>query len=169
MEEHLEARRHCWKCRRDYPPEAKVCVQCGVNLETGQLLVPEPTPEDEEEALKPKTAGEWFFCYLPGLLRPILILAGVGLSAIAVILWFLCLVLLSQGVALTAVTVGAVGLLAWAQVVVWVMTGRLCLLHDGLTEFQGAQWHLFVLLVLLPLILFGIYLKIALPPATGES
>jgi hypothetical protein len=164
MEEHLESRRHCWKCRRDYPPETKVCVGCGVNLETGELLKPEPTWEEIEEEHAPKTVGEWLGCYIPGLYRPLLILGCVAMALVALVLWGLSLVLLSQGVAITSVVVGAVGMIAWGQGVVFLLAGRFCILHDGLADLRGPQWQLLAFLVLLPLVLFGIYLKISLPP-----
>jgi hypothetical protein len=156
----------CWKCRRSYPPEVKICVSCGVNLETGEDLNwksdREPDP-GEIDPYRPRNVFQWIQMTLPGLFHPFTLLGFGAMAIIFGVLEMLALLLLTNQVAMTAITVGAVGLIAWAQGVVFLLAGRFTMLHEGLTEIRGAQWHLFFLLTFLPIAAFMAYLKL-FPP-----
>jgi hypothetical protein len=56
-----------------------------------------------------------------------------------------------------------VGLIAWAQGIIFLLVGRFTLLHEGLTEIRGAQWHLFFFLTIAPIAAFMVILKLAPP------
>jgi hypothetical protein len=159
----------CWKCHKSFPPEVKVCISCGVDLETGEDLarrgIPEPDPE-EIDPYRPRNAFQWVMMNLPGLFRPTILVGFFGMAVIFVILEMLALLLLTNQVAMTAMTIGAVGLLAWAQGIIWLLVGRFTLLHEGLTEIRGSQWHLFFLLTFAPIATFMVVLKLN-PPADG--
>lgn len=43
-------RRYCWKCRSNYPPDTKICVNCGLYLDTGEPVVVEDEHQDESAA-----------------------------------------------------------------------------------------------------------------------
>lgn len=159
----------CWKCHKSYPLEVRICVACGIDLETGEDLAyrnqPQPDP-DEIDPYRPRNAFQWVMMNLPGLFMPTMLVGFAGMATIFVALEMLALLLLSNQVAMTAMTIGAVGLLAWAQGIVWLLVGRFTLLHEGLTEIRGAQWHLFFLLTFAPIATFMIVLKLN-PPVDG--
>lgn len=156
----------CWKCHKSYPPEVKVCIACGVDLTTGEDLAwksePKPDP-DEIDPYRPRTPLQWVMMNLPGLFQPMALLGFAGMAVIFGTLEMLALLLLTNQVAMTAITVGAVGLIAWAQGIIFLLVGRFTLLHEGLTEIRGAQWHLFFLLTVAPMAIFMAALKLNPP------
>ncbi|MCW8132153.1 MAG: hypothetical protein KIS92_17535 [Planctomycetota bacterium] len=153
--------RHCWKCHADYPAETVVCVRCGVNLVTGADLAPKEDAEDPG----PRGLVEHIADLTPGLLRPVvwipallLALGGWGVIGLGV-------VLAQSGAVLSGLPVAALGLILYAQSVVWMITGQFWLLHSALVEFQGRHWTIFVLGVFGP----GLALLLALKFLAGHA
>lgn len=148
--------RHCWKCHTDYPAETVVCVRCGVNLVTGEDLASKSEPEDPG----PQGFVEHIADLAPGLLRPIvwipsLLLAAGGWGVIAV-----GGMLIQSGVILSGVPVAALGLIMYAQAVVWMITGQFWLMHTALVEFHGRHWTIFAVAVFGPGVVFIVALKL---------
>jgi hypothetical protein len=160
----------CWKCHQTYPPGTKICVACGIDLETGEDLSfknQDTVDPDEIDPYRPKNAFEWLTMSLPGLFRPMVLVGFIGMAFIFAALGFLTLLLLEYQVIMSAMAVGAVGLLAWAQGVIFLLLGRFSILHDGLSELRGSQWHIFILLTLAPIGVFMLVLKLLMPEGPG--
>ncbi len=142
--------RYCWKCRSYYPPDVKICLRCGLDLETGQELAPagDATPEEEPGVAGSVLVfvGEW----MPGLLRPwiIAVSALAALLGLAV-MWFFIFVLPTILPAMLVFTTA--GLVLYAHAIGFMMSGRISKLLEALAEFEGGQWVLFFTMLLLPL------------------
>jgi len=152
----LSNKRHCWKCRGEYPPETVICVRCGVNLVSGEDL----NKSEEEEEPKPEGLMGHIADLTPGLLRPIvwipaLLLAVAGWGIIG-----LGMMLIQSGIVFSGFPVAALGLIMYAQAVVWLITGQFWLLHTALVEFQSRHWSIFVLAVFGPGVVLIVLLKL---------
>lgn len=148
-------KRLCWKCGSVYGPETVICVKCGLNLETGEEFETHAEDEEPEAAESPPAASGVYSSladWVPGLFRPGVILGSLFVAALGVAVMGYALVLLGMGVLFAAVGVGAGGLLLCAHAVVWILVGRVALLHDALVDLQGGQWMVFVVLTILPVV-----------------
>ena len=147
----------CWKCHKTYPVGTKICITCGVDLTTGEDLAfkGKPNPDqDEVDPYRPRSARDWFTMSLPGLFQPMTLVGFFGMAGIFVVLEMLAMMMLSGHIILTAVVVAAVGLIAWAQGIIFLLVGHFTLLHEGLTEIRGSQWHIFIVLTVAPVAIF---------------
>jgi hypothetical protein len=151
-EEAVDAdKRLCWKCGSIYGPETVVCVKCGLNLETGEEF---ETHSENDEPEPPAAFGVCSFLadWVPGLLRPGVVLGALFVAVLGVAVMGYALVLLGMGALIVAVAVGAGGLLLCAHAVAWILVGRFALLNDALVDLQGNQWMVFVVFTLLPVV-----------------
>jgi hypothetical protein len=84
--------------------------------------------------------------WIPGLLRPTLILASLLVGAVG--FWVMMLGL-SLGI-FAAFPVGGGGLIIYAQAVAWMLVGRFTALTSALSELEGKQWALFFTFMAIP-------------------
>ncbi len=141
--------RYCWKCRSYYPPDVKICLRCGQDLETGQELASGVDAAPEE---KPGVAGrvlmftgEW----MPGLLRPWIIAVSILTALLGLgVMWLFLFVL--PTVLPARLIFAATGLVLYAHAIGFMMSGRISKLHEALVEIEEGQWVLFFTILLLP-------------------
>lgn len=159
--------RTCFKCHTNYPPD--------VNLDTGMEIQTvhkgAPASEEAEEEIEddiPLTARErvlqFISGWLPGLLRPGVMIASLLMSIVGFGLVVLCFVVLALGAAISAFPIGAVGVIAYAQALSWMMAGDFRLLHDALLDFESRHWTLFFAALFLPFAAGIIALKMFAEP-----
>jgi len=163
----------CPRCQCDRGADAVLCIDCGIDLRTGRPI-PTAHGDDAEPPRRVARAKEappppaWALAigaWLPGLLRLSTALAGILVSLLAAGVAALALFIFSLGAPFAAVTIGAAGLILHAQGVARLLSGRLGLLHDVLTEIDGRRWGLFLLLTGGPLATGLVLLKVA----SGEA
>ncbi|MBI2194834.1 MAG: hypothetical protein HYU36_22870 [Planctomycetes bacterium] len=164
----------CPKCGRRYPPGVVICVPCGINLVTGEELrtqVPDLEKAEErngEECSESDASGEseeqpqplsppmrvleCIGSALPGLFRPVVLLAAFVLLVVSAGLMGLGAVVIAFGAILSGISIAAMGLLAYAQAAVCLITGEIWLIHDALAEFESRAWTLLVFFLALPFI-----------------
>jgi hypothetical protein len=139
----------CPACNVTWPPETVICVKCGLNLRTGaRVWAPPPEPEVE-----PESAVERFATTFPGLFRPRTLIASIVAAGLAIVCEVLCVIMLTWGVFISAVSVGALGLVLYAQAVAWILAGELQLLLNAMVEFDGRRWNAFFIAVVAPVVL----------------
>ena len=138
----------CPVCGRSFPAGTVICVDCGVNLRTGEPLKTDEELRAEQEAAYPKHL-RFLAGLAPGLFRrhTLIWAAVVGVPG--------CLLYLSavagslySPFALMLVTIP---LIIYAHAVGFLLSGEVTLLPFAIMEFDWAQWLLFILLLLLPL------------------
>jgi hypothetical protein len=155
--------------------ETLICVECGINLKTGERLETRvadeaaggsPTGErdrgDGEDGVAPAPAApdpwpwaERVGAIFPGLFRPLTVVLALVMGAVAAGLALLCLGVVGMA-PFTGITAGAVGLIAYAQGVAWLMTGEVSLLSNCLVEFDGNRWFVFFAFLAAPFVLFAL-------------
>ena len=150
--------------------DAVICLQCGLNRETGERAqtqvqtqpaqeTPAPVEEEEDEEEELTTAdrvtvviGEW----APGLFKPKVLIASTIVTLIGFALMWLTLYLIQQGTGMVAIMFAGFGLMVYSQALAWLLTGELQLLTDALADFDAYRWVLFLILCLTP---FGIVIE----------
>jgi hypothetical protein len=158
-----EDTRLCWKCGTRYGPEVRICVRCGVDLETGDeigTLTGDAARGRSSGERAVGLIGDW----MPGLLRPGVIAASaaVGATGTALIAFAFGLLGLRQYMNLaTTALIGAPGIVVCAQAAAWMVAGRFAWLPEALAEFEGKHWALFFSLLTLPVVVVVGLLKLA--------
>ena len=145
----MEDRRVCWKCGEAYPEEVLICVECGIDLRSGDEI---KTDEGAEEPLTPLQKGAAFIGNLvPGLFRPIL--AMVSFAVMAIGLFVMALSLGMSGlVPLSSISIGAAGVIVYAHGISWILGGECGFLSSVLVEFDARRWVLFFVILCAPLV-----------------
>lgn len=148
----------CPRCGQWYARTTRVCVPCGVDLQTGKPIavrVDRDTEDDDADEGRPnplRVAGAFTLACLPGLRRPTVMAMSLIVTAVGVSLVLAGLImLLSFFVLLSGMMMAGLGVLCYAQAVAWMIRGELALLNDCLVDFDGAQWNIFTLALLTPL------------------
>lgn len=146
----------CPFCGAEYERPFVVCTQCGMNRQTGRM--PEPTiVEEDDEQEKPSRAMRavmWAAEYLPGFFRPLVLIAAIVLGIVGLGIVLMGVVLLMMPALVAAFCCMAVGSLAYAQAVAWVLWGELGFLPDQLTDFDEIRWTLWFVGLLTPGVVF---------------
>jgi len=150
----------CPSCRKPVTPDAVICLNCGFNLKTGEVLhtatsTAEPeTDEAEQEA--PLTGRERMFeilgQWVPGLFRPKVVVSALIVAAIGLAVMGLGATLFTSGMVLAPLLVAVGGAIIFAQGIVWFFDGEICLLHDALTNLEGNQLFVLTLCLAAPVI-----------------
>jgi hypothetical protein len=109
--------------------------------------------------------------WMPGVLFPGVLLASLVCLGVGLPLLFFCGLMLALA-PLSAVFIGALGMVIYAQAVAMLVLGRLDILHELLVEFRSRQWSTFAFLVVGPVVHFVIVLALGasgLSAAAGSS
>jgi hypothetical protein len=145
----MEDRRVCWKCGEAYPEEVVICVECGIDLRSGDEI---KAGDDPEESLTPLQKGVAFIASLvPGLFRPALAMASVVVMAIGLLVMAFA-ISLSAVVPLSAFPIGAAGLIVYAHGVSWLLGGWCGFLNSTLAELDARRWVLFFVILWAPIV-----------------
>ncbi|MHC4997263.1 MAG: hypothetical protein ACYTGQ_19700 [Planctomycetota bacterium] len=147
----------CPKCHQMYGSHIKICVPCGINLETGEPMGPveELEPEVEVEptaAQRYRVLAYQFVCaYFPGVMRPWLLVLSLCVAAVGVGAIY---VGLKVFVEYTEIVSGSAalgfGVVIYAQALSWLFMGEMGLLIDGMVEFDAIHWNMFLFGILAP-------------------
>jgi hypothetical protein len=129
-----------------------------MNRATGRMAEPTVVVEDEDEAEQPSRRLRfvmWTAEYLPGLYRPLVLIAAIMLAIVGLGITLMGVVLLvGFFVIFSSICIIAVGSLAYAQAVAWVLWGELGFLPDQLTEFDEVRWTLWFVGLVTPGVVF---------------
>jgi hypothetical protein len=147
----------CPSCARPLPPNAVICVSCGLDLKAGapvetSAAAEEPQVEEEEPrpTVLPLVAGAVRGLF-PGVFQPKVLLysiaVGFGCWTVGVVALFFIMGG-SRGALGGTAMIGATGFLLVAHAVAWLMNGEIRSLKNALTEFDGVSWCIFLALVL---------------------
>lgn len=143
----------CPFCGAEYQQPFVVCTQCGMDRTTGRMHEPTVIEEDDEEergaSLWLRSAA-WVAEYLPGFFRPLVLIAAIILGIVGLGITLAGVALLMMGVLLSSMAIMAVGSLAYAQALAWVLWGEVGFLPDQLTEFDEMRWTLWFVGLLTP-------------------
>jgi hypothetical protein len=155
----MEDRRICWKCGADYDEDVVVCTDCGIDLRTGAEVA--SGPGDEPELPRHLKAVAFVVDWMPGLLRPVLIVCSIATCLIGLAVVGFAVGLLGFGVVLSSVSIGAAGLIVYGHGISWLLAGEFGFLSNTLVELDGKQWLTFFALLLAPVFAGVLYLKYA--------
>ena len=151
-----EDNRYCWRCRSYYPPETKVCTRCGVDLETGDELAGPEDSGDRERAGLANRLAVFVDAWMPGLLRPGIVILSVITALVGCAIMFFFLLFFPTILPAKLIFAGA-GLILYGHAIGFMMSGRPCKLHEALGELSGGQWVLFLTILSLPItVLLGL-------------
>jgi hypothetical protein len=115
------------------------------------LPPPEPEVEEDETFGIPRPIW-WFMNMFPGLFSPsVIIMSVIALAAAGVLAW-LSLLMFVFGAAFAGFLIGAAAMICYWAVITWLMYGVLCAPSEALSEFNSAQWTIFALLAMLPVV-----------------
>jgi len=174
-----QAAKACPVCGRELAAGAVLCVGCGFDVKTGAIvgtsveageapsaLWGEEQDEEEDEDEVPPCAsarllgfiGEW----MPGLLRPLVIILSGVVGLVGLGLMVFGLGLFGLGAVFAALATMAIGLIVYAQAVAWLLDGELCWLAEALTNLEGGRWGLFFALLAAPILLGFLLIHLAM-------
>jgi hypothetical protein len=151
---------------------AVICVNCGLNLKTGALVAtrageeaPPEVGDDEDEEAPPSAPMRAVMVvaeYLPGLLRPLVLIASAIVGVVGLGILVFGLALFGMGALISAFAVAAAGVVVYAHGVAWLIDGEVGWLPEVLVDFEGGRWPLFFVLVLGPLVVLFLLARVAL-------
>ena len=173
--------RTCPGCGGEYEPAVKICVECGIDLRTGKRLAShieraDDEPDDDETFDDEEVRINPFYRFVvivaqmfPGLIRPGLLIGSVLMAALGLTISVFGLIMffgfgMMMMFVLSGVVVAAVGVLAYAQAVAWLIMGEYMLLVECLSEFDSKQWNIFFILLASPIVALALAIKFAMPP-----
>jgi len=134
--------RICWKCGTRYGNDVKLCVRCGVNLETGEMV---RRHSDEDPFAATGVVG-MLDRSVPGVMKPGLIALAAPLAVAGVVV--LAAACGAFGMARyssigSIILLGVPGVALWGQATALILAGRFALLPTALGELDGLRWSLF--------------------------
>ena len=158
----------CPRCGGVYPDPVRICIACGIDLSTGQAIstrIAAPgeldgAPAEGEGAPPlpppPPSSFAWRFLLLlgdclPGLFRPAILAAFVLMIALAGFMLYIATWMFFLQTWIAMFMIGGLGVMAYWQGVVWLLSGYFTLLQNGMVEFRKNQWSLFLLIAFAPL------------------
>ncbi|MEI8246358.1 MAG: zinc ribbon domain-containing protein [Lentisphaerota bacterium] len=142
----------CPNCRAGVERSHKICVNCGYDFDSGQLL--------NTRVVRPEEIVPWWLhvlrfiadCY-PGLFRPLTLIAFVIFVILFVAIEILALTVLFMGAFVSAFMVAVAGMMVYVQGAAFLGTGFIMDLRNALVEMQGRQMEAFVWLAAAPTLL----------------
>ncbi len=153
----MEDRRICWKCGADYDEDVVICTDCGVDLRTGAEVG--ANTDDEPELPRHLKPVAFIINWMPGVLRPGLVVGSAVTCVIGLGVVGFAIGLLGFGVVLSSVSIGAAGLLVYAHGISWLLAGEFGFLSNTLIELDGKQWLTFFALLVAPIFAGVLYIK----------
>ena len=145
---HAPSQRCCPNCQNLLDPGTAVCIRCGYNLETGERLETQIHKVDETPAwLK---FLRFMYDLMPGLFRPLMIIAFILCLLLSIILAWLGLVVLGFGIVFSGIAICSASLIVYAQGVAFLLAGEFQILKSALVDFTERQMTAFIVLVFGP-------------------
>ncbi|MFH0910450.1 MAG: hypothetical protein V1918_02925 [Planctomycetota bacterium] len=164
-DEDAPGERICPRCGAACDTSARICIACGTDMESGAQLKTVERAGDETD--EPGGFMGFLYEWLPGLCRPVVILASLGLVFVAILLLGLSIWVFLMGAIITAVPIGAVGFMAYGQAIACIMCGQFWFLTDALVEFDSNRIMVFLVLLFAPLLLLFLLLGVFVPAPTA--
>ena len=134
--------------------DAILCVQCGLNLKTGQRVdydgLEDEAPEEEEGPSLPLRMLIFVGELLPGMFRPGILLFSIIVGIIGFGVMGLGIVIFELGAMLAGIAISAGGLVAYAQAIGMLLVGEAVFLSEALAEIDSRRWYLFFLILFAP-------------------
>lgn len=156
----------CPGCGESYGGDSAICVRCGIDLRSGEVLARDAGPGQEAEERPPWWA--WFPALCPGFFQVKTLVVSLLALVLGAVCVGLCLLFLAMGVMFTAVSAGAVGVILYAQAVAMILTGEIALLNDALAEFDGSRWTAFFFALAIPFTVVIAFLFLHGGPPAGD-
>ena len=154
----------CPACGTVAPPGAVICVECGLNLKTGtptRISPDDEQPDEEAPPSAPMRALMFVAEWMPGLLRPLVLVASIVASLLGLGLLIFGLALFFSGIGILAgMAAGGVGVIVFAQGIAWLIDGSLVWLTDALVEFDGPRWGIFFVLLATPFVALFLLIRL---------
>ena len=156
----------CPACGIVAAPGAVLCVECGLNIETGTpTRVADEEPVEEAPPSLPMRALQFVGEWMPGLLRPMVLVLSIVVGILGLGILAFGLALFGVGAIIGAFAVAAAGVIVYAHAVAWLIDGGFGLLSDALVDFDGPRWGIFFLLLILPFVSVFLLIRVLLAPA----
>ena len=159
----MGASRDCPQCKQSYPWDTVLCVECGINLLSGEQMqyqVGSPNDVDDDNVIEPSLRFQILqaVAYVaPGLFRPLVLITSIIAAALGLfITGFAVFVVIVFMAALGAFAIGAAGMGLYAHAIAWVLSGEIEILTAALADFDERQWTTFFLLLFAPGLLVAI-------------
>jgi len=137
----------------DYPlePNRIVCLNCGYNLETKQLI---NTEIAGKEHLLPLWQRIFMFLIelLPGVFRPFNVILFLACALLALVVFYICVNIIACGMIMEGIAIGSLGLVIYSQGTVFLLSDTLQFINNALIEFNEKQWYAFIIMVFGPCI-----------------
>ncbi len=145
-----ERNRVCPNCGWLLEPGEILCVKCGFNFATREVLTTETDPKSVELAPLPLRVISWAADLAPGLFKPFHLLLFIITLFTSLFLAWMSLVVLALGGIFSCVAVGAGAMMVYAQGVAWLFCDSLLPLKAAMVELEGDQWTAFLCVVFAP-------------------
>jgi len=146
---------------------AIICINCGFDFKTGAALGTSITIEQEELPGWHKALNVMADT-MPGVFKPIVLLAAIVCFCIAICLGFVGMFIMGFGAAFAGIAIMAFGLICYAQSVALLLCGTFLPLSQAMIEFESVHWTIFFLLVLGPFVGLVVYFMYFAPPVSME-
>lgn len=153
--------RICPQCKTEYDDTVRICIDCGIDMETGRALatsvnasetVAEPGPEAVPPRPEPSPLLLFAGSTMPGCFSPFVIVLSILSVVFGLVVAYFAFIVFAFGALFAAVCMGAVALVVYAQAVSWILVGRVQLIHDALMELDNRRWLIFFLVVFGPFV-----------------
>ena len=156
----------CPNCRGAVERSGKICVNCGYNFDTGQLL--------GTRIIRAEDIVPWWLQVLrfiaeclPGLFRPLTLFAFMVCTVLGAGVEMLAVSVLLMGAFFSAFAVAAAGMMIYIHGVAFLTTGCIIDLRNAMVELEGRSMEAFVLLSAAPALIIltgmGIAAKYIMP------
>ncbi len=139
----------CPNCREGVERSNKICLNCGYNFDSGQLL--------STRVIKAEDIVPWWLHVLrfiaeclPGLFRPLTLFAFIVCVILFVAVEMLALSVLMMGAFISAFAVAVAGMMIYIHGVAFLATGSIIDLRNAMVELHGRSMEAFVWLSAAP-------------------
>ena len=151
----------CPDCAREVAPEARICLHCGFNFDTGKKLE-KHIPVHGEDFSPPLKLLTTIADYFPGLFKIHTLLLSLLSIMVTFAITFFVFIFFSLGALNASIFFAVCALVVYAHGVGFILTGEAMMLRSVFMELSGAKWSLFLFLVFSPPIaIFLIMFQIA--------
>ena len=159
----------CPDCQKNHPRGTRICVECGIDLLTGQTLSTRAPDATELHALEnapldddrpPPSFGfrlmQFFGDNTPGLFIPKVFAGVVAVMLVAAAITAIAVMVFLVGLVGHSMLFAGFALMVYWQALAMLLTGQYTLLQNAMSDFRAAQWYLFAFLGFTPIA--GVYI-----------
>ncbi|MFA7230225.1 MAG: zinc ribbon domain-containing protein [Victivallaceae bacterium] len=149
----------CPNCGAALEGTDKICLICGYNFKTRQIMITHVPTEYELRPWWFKLLGFIADC-LPGLFRPLTLFAFIICVAMFIAVELLAVSIMMMGAFISAFFIAVAGMLIYIHGAAFLATGSIIDLRNAMVELHGRSMEAFVWLASIPtiVILAGMFL-----------